>query len=36
MKYSGKWMELKKKIILSEVAHTQKDKYDICSLVTGY
>lgn len=35
MKYSGNGWNLKK-IILSEEAHTQKDKYDIRSLVTGY
>lgn len=27
MKSIGKWMELKKKNILSEVIQTQKDKY---------
>ena len=36
MKFAGKWMELKKKIILSEVTQTQKDKYSMHSLTSGY
>ena len=34
-KFQGKWMELKK-IILSEVTQTQKDKYGIYSLLSEY
>lgn len=30
MKFAHKWMELAKKVILSEVTQPQKDKYDIC------
>jgi hypothetical protein len=35
MKFSGKWMELqkKKKIILSEVIQTQKDKHGVYSFL---
>ena len=29
MKFAGKWMQLEKKIILSEVIQTQKDKYGL-------
>ena len=36
MKFAGKWMELEKKIILSEVTKTQKDKHGIYSLISGY
>lgn len=36
MKFTDKWMELGKKIILNEVTETQKDKYYICSLISGY
>ena len=35
MKFAGKWMELEK-IILSEVTQTQKDKYGMYSLISGY
>lgn len=33
MKSTGKWMELEKNIILSEVTQTQKDKYGMHSLM---
>ena len=33
MKFSGKWMELEKKIILSEVTEIQKGKYDMYTLI---
>ena len=36
MKFVGKWMELGKKIIPSEVTQTQKDKHGMYSLVSGY
>ena len=36
MKYSDKWMELEKKMILSEVTQTQKDKHGRYSLISGY
>jgi hypothetical protein len=36
MKFAGKWMQLGKKIILSEENQTQKDKYGICSLICEY
>ena len=32
MNFAEKWMDLKN-IILSEVAHIQKDTYDVCSLI---
>ncbi|WP_080051904.1 hypothetical protein [Oceanospirillum multiglobuliferum] len=35
MRFAGKWMDLEK-IILSEVAQTQKDKYGMYSLIGGY
>jgi hypothetical protein len=35
MKFAGKWMELEK-IILSEVTQTQKDKYGMHSVISGY
>ena len=36
-KFEGKWMELEeKKIILSEVAQTQKDKHGMYSLISEY
>ena len=35
MKLAGKWMELEKKIILSEVTQTQKDMHGIYSLISG-
>lgn len=34
MKITGKWMELKK-IILSKVTQTPKDKYGLYSLIYG-
>ena len=34
-KFAGKWTELEKNI-LSEVTQTQKDKYDMYSLISGY
>lgn len=34
MEFRGKWLELKK-IILSEIAQTPKDKYLIFSLIYG-
>ena len=36
MKFAGKWMELEKKIILSDVTQTQKDKHGLASLKSGY
>ena len=36
MKFEGKWMELEKKIILSEVTQTKKDKHGVYSLIGGY
>lgn len=36
MKFAGKWMELEKKILLSEVTQTQKDKIGVYSLMCGY
>jgi len=35
MKFAGKWMELEK-IILREVAQTQKDMHGIYSLISEY
>jgi hypothetical protein len=35
MKFASKWVELEN-IILSEVTHTQKDMYDMHSLISGY
>lgn len=35
MKFEGKWIELKN-LILSEVIQTEKDKYNICSLISGF
>jgi hypothetical protein len=35
MKFAAKWNELEK-IILSEVAQTQKNKYDVYLLISGY
>jgi hypothetical protein len=34
MKFAGKWMQLERKINLSEVTQTQKDKYDMYSLIS--
>ena len=34
-KFAGKWMELEKKIILSEVTQTQKDKHGMYSLISA-
>jgi hypothetical protein len=36
MKIADKWTELEKKIILGEIAQTQKDKYDRYSLLSGH
>ena len=36
LKYVGKWMELENKNILSEGTQTQKDKYNIYSLITNF
>ena len=36
MKFAGKWMELEKKIILSEVTQTQEDKHGMNLLIGGY
>jgi hypothetical protein len=36
MKFSGKWMELEKKIILNDITQTYKDKYVMCSLISGH
>ena len=35
MKFAGEWIEFGK-IILSEVTQTQKDKYGMYSLISGY
>ena len=35
LKFEGKWMDLEN-IILSEVTHTQKDKYHMHSLTSGF
>ena len=35
LKFAGKWMELKN-IKLSEVTQTQKDKYFMYSLISGF
>lgn len=36
MKYMGKWMELEKKIVLSEVFQAHKDKYGMYLFISGY
>jgi hypothetical protein len=36
MKFSIKWMEPEKKIILGEVTQTQKDAHGTYSLIIGY
>ena len=36
MKFPGKWMKLEKKIILSEITQTQKDKHGMDSFICGY
>ena len=36
LKFAGKWTELEKKNILSEVTQNQKDKYGMYSLISGY
>ena len=36
MKFAVKWMELEKKIILSEETQTQKDKHSVYSLISEY
>ena len=35
LKFAGKWMDLEN-IILSEVTQTQKDKYRMYSLISGF
>jgi hypothetical protein len=35
MKFSGKWMDLEG-IILSEVTQSQKNRYNMHSLISGY
>ena len=35
LKFAGKWMDLEK-TILSEVTQTQKDKYNMYSLISGF
>ena len=35
LNFAGKWMELEN-IILSEVTQTQKDKYHMYSLISGF
>jgi hypothetical protein len=35
MKFLGKWMDLEV-IILSEVTQSQKNSYDMYSLISGY
>ena len=35
MKFAGKYMELEKKNILSEVTQTQKDKQNMYSVIRG-
>ena len=35
MKFIGKWMDLED-IILNEVTQSQKDSYDMHSLINGY
>ena len=35
LKFAGKWMDLEN-IILSEVTQTQKDKYHMYSLISGF
>ena len=36
MNFAEKWMALEKKIILSDVTQTQKDKHSMDSLISGY
>jgi hypothetical protein len=36
MKFAGKWIELEKKIILSDVTQIQKDIHGMYSLISGY
>ena len=35
LKFAGKWMDLED-IILSEITQTQKDKYHMYSLISGF
>ena len=35
LKFSGKWMDLEKNI-LSEITQTQKDKYNMYSLISSF
>ena len=34
--FVGEWMDLEKKNILSEITQTQKDKYNMYSLITDF
>jgi hypothetical protein len=34
--FVSKWMELGKKIILSEITQNQKDKHSMYSIISGY
>jgi hypothetical protein len=36
MEFVAKWTELEKKIILSDISQTQKDKYGMSSLICRY
>ena len=36
MKFTGKWMQLEKKIILNEVTQTEKAIYNMYSLISRY
>ena len=36
LKFAGKWMDLGKKNILTEVTQTQKDIYHMYSLISGF
>ena len=36
MKFSGKWMEPEKNLVLSEVTQTKKDKHSLYSLISGH
>lgn len=36
MKFTGNWMELEKKIILSQVTQTHKDEYDMYVIISRY
>lgn len=36
MKFTGKWVELEKKIILTQVTQIQKDKHVMYSFISSY